>query len=57
MAITLSTFSTTVSAFLAAYPPIDTWSSVPAEVDNESTEAGWHNTLFSETNCDDKNQD
>ena len=28
--------------FLAANPPMDTWSSVPALVDRESTLAGWH---------------
>lgn len=44
-----STFLTTLKAFLAANPPIDTWSSWPAAVDNESTEEGWHRTLFSET--------
>jgi hypothetical protein len=39
----------TMSAFLAAKPPIETWSSVPALVLRESTDAGWHNTLFSDT--------
>lgn len=39
----------TRSAFLAAQPPIDTWSSVAALVDKESTEDGWQSTLFSET--------
>ena len=38
--IPLSTFSTTRRAFLAAQPPMDTWSSVPADVVSESTEAG-----------------
>lgn len=28
---------------------MDTWSSVAALVDRESTEEGWHKTLFSET--------
>jgi hypothetical protein len=31
--------------FLAAYPPIDTWSYWLAEVDIESTEAGFTNIL------------
>lgn len=44
-----STCSMTLRAFLAAQPPIDTWSSVAALVDKESTEDGWHKTLFSET--------
>lgn len=39
----------TLRAFLAAHPPIDTWSSVAALVDKESTDDGWHKTLFSET--------
>lgn len=39
----------TLRAFLAAQPPMDTWSSVAALVDKESTEDGWHKTLFSET--------
>ena len=46
---TFSTFFTTWRAFLAANPPIDTWSSVPALVERESTEAGWHKVLFSDT--------
>lgn len=44
-----STCSTTLRAFLAAHPPMDTWSSVAALVDKESTEDGWHKTLFSDT--------
>lgn len=44
-----STFSMTFSAFLAAHPPMDTWSSVAALVERESTEEGWHKALFSET--------
>ena len=44
-----STCSTTLRAFLAAHPPIETWSSVAALVDRESTEEGWHSTLFSDT--------
>ena len=51
---TFSTFLTTWRAFLAANPPIDTWSSVPALVDKESTDAGWHKVLFSETVQDKK---
>ena len=47
--LTFSTFLTTWRAFLAANPPIDTWSSVPALVDKESTDAGWHKVLFSDT--------
>ena len=39
----------TLRDFLAAQPPMDTWSSVAALVDKESTEDGWHKTLFSET--------
>lgn len=39
----------TLRAFLAAQPPMDTWSSVAALVDKESTDDGWHKTLFSET--------
>jgi len=39
----------TLSAFLADHPPMDTWSSVAALVDRESTEEGWHKALFSET--------
>ena len=53
---TFSTFLTTWRAFLAANPPIDTWSSVPALVDKESTDAGWHKVLFSETVQDKKRQ-
>ena len=49
----LSTFSTTLKAFRAAHPPIETWSSVPAEVVNESMDDGWQRPLFSET---DKNE-
>lgn len=44
-----STCSTTRRHFLAANPPMDTWSSVPALVVKESMEAGWHRTLFSDT--------
>ena len=47
--LTFSTFLTTWRAFLAANPPIDTWSSVPALVDKESTDAGWQRVLFSDT--------
>lgn len=36
-------------ALRAAQPPIDTWSSVAALVDRESTEDGWHRALFSDT--------
>ena len=46
---TCSTCSTTLRAFLAAKPPMDTWSSVPAQVVMESTEEGCVRTLFSET--------
>src|SRR5689334_15816609 len=51
IANTISTFSTTRSALRAAQPPIDTWSSCPAEVEILSTEAGWHSPLFSDTNA------
>lgn len=44
-----STCSMTLNAFLADHPPMDTWSSVAALVDRESTEEGWHKALFSET--------
>lgn len=47
--IPCSTCSITLKAFLAAHPPMDTWSSVAALVESESTEEGWHSTLFSET--------
>ena len=47
--ITFSTFLTTLSAFRAANPPIETWSSVPALVERESTLAGWQRVLFSDT--------
>ena len=46
---TFSTFLTTLSAFRAANPPIETWSSVPALVERESTLAGWQRVLFSDT--------
>ena len=38
-----------ISHFLAANPPIETWSSCPAEVTIESTEAGFTSTLLSES--------
>lgn len=44
-----STCSITLKAFLAAHPPMETWSSVAALVERESTEEGWHKALFSET--------
>lgn len=44
-----STCSITLKAFLAAHPPMDTWSSVAALVESESTEEGWHKALFSDT--------
>lgn len=44
-----STCSMTRRAFLAAHPPMETWSSVAALVERESTEEGWHRHLFSET--------
>lgn len=44
-----STCSTTLRALRAAQPPIDTWSSVAALVDRESTEDGWHRALLSDT--------
>ena len=31
--------------------PIETWSSLSAEVGIESMEAGWHDTLFSATSA------
>lgn len=37
-----------ISHLRAAKPPIDTWSSWPAEVTIESTEAGFTSTLLSE---------
>ena len=49
MATTFSTFLTTWRHFLAAKPPMETWSSVPALVERESTLAGWQSVLFSET--------
>lgn len=30
-------------------PPIETWSSILADVGTVSTHDGWHNTLFSDT--------
>lgn len=47
--VPFSTFSTTFKAFLAEKPPIDTWSSWPADVLSESTDEGWQRTLFSDT--------
>ena len=47
--IPVSACSTTVRAFRAAKPPMDTWSSCPAEVGMESTEEGCVNTLSSDT--------
>ena len=44
-----STCSTTARAFLAANPPMETWSSDPQQVVMESTVEGWVNTLFSDT--------
>lgn len=44
-----STCSMTLRAFLAAHPPMETWSSVAALVERESTDEGWHRALFSET--------
>lgn len=44
-----STCSMTRRAFLAAHPPMETWSSVAALVERESTDEGWHRALFSET--------
>merc|ERR1719210_1121847 len=49
IAMTFSTFLTTWRHFLAAKPPMETWSSVPALVERESTLAGWHSVLFSDT--------
>ena len=46
-----ATFSTTRAALRAAIVPIDTWSSLLAEVGIESTLAGWESTLFSETSA------
>ena len=43
---TCSTLLTTFSAFRAENPPIATWSSFPADVDSESTEAGWQRTCI-----------
>ena len=40
--------ATARAAFHAAVGPIETWSSLPAEVGIESTLAGWARTLFSE---------
>ena len=48
MARICSTFLTMSLAFLAAVTPMDTWSSLSAEVGIESTLAGWARTLFSE---------
>lgn len=39
----------TLRAFLAAHPPMETWSSVAALVESESTDEGWQRALFSET--------
>ncbi len=44
------TFDRAVDAVAAAMP-IETWSSRPAEDGIESTEDGWHRTLFSETSA------
>ena len=41
------------STFLAAHPPIETWSSLPADVLCVSAEAGKHSVLFSETRAAD----
>ena len=46
-----SVFSTTRAALRAAVGPIETWSSLPAEVGIESTLAGWASILFSETSA------
>ena len=44
----LNVFNHTQARALA-HPPIDTWSSCPADVGIESTDAGWQRPLFSET--------
>ena len=43
--------ATTRAAFQAAVGPIETWSSLPAEVGIESTLAGWARVLLSETSA------
>lgn len=48
MAKILRTFSQTITALRALNPPIDTWSSLSAEVSAESVLDGWQSTLFSE---------
>ena len=47
-ASTRPVLATTRAAFHAAVGPMETWSSLPAEVGIESTLAGWARTLFSE---------
>ena len=49
LALPCSTCSMTLRAFLAAHPPMETWSSMAALVERESTDEGWHRALFSET--------
>ena len=41
-----STFSATLTVFVAAFPPMLTWSSCSLEEGIESTEQGVHNCLF-----------
>lgn len=45
-----ATFSQSILAFLAAKPPIDTWSYWLADVDMESTDAGLTSTFDSDNN-------
>ena len=45
-----ATFSYSIFALRVANPPIDTWSSWLADVEIESTEAGFTNTLDSDNN-------
>lgn len=49
MASTFVTLEMTVRSLRAAVVPMLTWSSWFAEDGMESTDAGWHSTLFSET--------
>ena len=46
---TFSTWPMTSRHFLAANPPMDTWSSWLHDVGMLSTDDGWHSTLFSDT--------
>jgi len=51
MALILAIFSSKEPDFLAANPPIDTWSYCPAEVTMESTDAGLTRTLLSDSSA------